>query len=324
MHIFHYLKDWLWPSEEPCTETNAPESLASSFVSVSHPEDQEEPEVQSIVTDLLRLSTELSGKTDLRPCDNINNLFGELVGLCTWTVSERVVTEVLNNAEVIEVLPGLRRICTEGESHLESHWADIITGTENQSQDEDTVFKRLMEFPYFNNYVDLTRLELAAIHCVHPTPISKLAFIGSGPLPLTSLQLLQMSPSVLEILNIDHNRTAISQSSKLCENLGSKGEGMHFLCAEAGSCDLRDFDVVYLAALVGSTQVEKEELLKDVVAKMREGAILVIRSAHGLRRVLYAVFDPTTVAMRRCLDLQLVVHPYNHVVNSVIIGRVRG
>jgi nicotianamine synthase len=210
----------------------------------------------------------------------------------------------LNNAEVIEVLPGLRRICTEGESHLESHWADIITGTENQSQDEDTgkspsidvqllannaVFKRLMEFPYFNNYVDLTRLELAAIHCVHPTPISKLAFIGSGPLPLTSLQLLQMSPSVLEILNIDHNRTAISQSSKLCENLGSKGEGMHFLCAEAGSCDLRDFDVVYLAALVGSTQVEKEELLKDVVAKMREGAILVIRSAHGLRRVLYAV-----------------------------------
>jgi nicotianamine synthase len=64
---------------------------------------------------------------------------------------------------------------------------------------------------------------------------------------------------------------------------------MHFLCAEAGSCDLRDFDVVYLAALVGSTQAEKEELLKGVVGQMREGAILVIRSAHGLRRVLYAV-----------------------------------
>jgi len=24
------------------------------------------------------------------------------------------------------------------------------------------------------------------------------------------------------------------------------------------------------------------------------------------------------------LDVQLVVHPYNHVVNSVIIGRIRG
>jgi nicotianamine synthase len=319
MHMFHYLTDWLRPSETRSTETNVQDSLASSFVSVSRPSDQEEPEVQNIVTDLLRLSTELFGRTDLRPCDN-NNLFGDLVRLCTRTVSERVVTEVrgyplpdgekanraqvLNNPEIIEILPGLRRICAEAEGYLESHWADIIIGTENQFQDEDTgrssslvvqllannaVSQRLMDFPYFNNYVDLTRLELAAIHSVDPTPIRKIVFIGSGPLPLTSLQLLQISPSILEILNIDHNCAAISQSSRLSKRLGSKGKGMHFLCAEAGSCDLRDFDVVYLAALVGSTQAEKEELLKGVVANMREGAILVIRSAHGLRRVLYAV-----------------------------------
>ena len=320
MHIFHYLKGWLRSSQTRSTETSVHYSLASSFVSVSHPADQEEPEVQNIVTDLLRLSAELSGKTDLRPCEDINSLFGELVRLCTRTVSERVFTEVrryllpdgekanweqvLNNPRVIQILPGLRRICAEAESHLESHWADIITGTENHFQGEDTgkstsldvqlladnpVFKRLTEFPYFNNYVDLTRLELAAIHSVDPTPIRKIAFIGSGPLPLTSLQLLQICPSILEILNIDHNCAAVSQSSRLCGRLGSIGEGMHFLCAEAASCDLRDFDVVYLAALVGSTQVEKEELLKGVVANMREGAILVIRSAHGLRRVLYAV-----------------------------------
>jgi nicotianamine synthase len=289
-------------------------------VSVSRPSDQEAPEVQNIVTDLLRLSAELSGRIDLRPCENFNNLFGDLVRLCTRTVSERVVTEVrgyplpdgekanraqvLNNPEIIEILPGLRCICAEAEGYLESHWADIIIGTENQFQDEDkgksfslafqllannAVSERLMDFPYSNNYVDLTHLELAAIHSVDPTPIRKIAFIGSGPLPLTSLQLLQISPSILEILNIDHNCTAIAQSSTLCERLGSKGKGMHFLCAEAGSCDLRDFDVVYLAALVGSTQVEKGELLKGVVANMREGAILVIRSAHGLRRVLYAV-----------------------------------
>jgi nicotianamine synthase len=30
------------------------------------------------------------------------------------------------------------------------------------------------------------------------------------------------------------------------------------------------------------------------------------------------------VVVRSCLDVQLVVHPYNHVVNSVVIGRVRG
>lgn len=92
--MFHYLTDWLRPSQTRSTETNVRDSLASSFVSVSRPADQEEPEVQNIVTDLLRLSAELSGRTDLRPCENVNNLFGELVSLCTRTVSERVVTEV--------------------------------------------------------------------------------------------------------------------------------------------------------------------------------------------------------------------------------------
>jgi nicotianamine synthase len=52
---------------------------------------------------------------------------------------------------------------------------------------------------------------------------------------------------------------------------------------------LTEFDVVYLAALVGSTQEEKEVLLINIVGKMRERAILVVRSAHGLRRALYAV-----------------------------------
>ena len=94
MQLFHYLADWLRPSETRSTEINVHDSLASSFVSVSHAADQEKPEVLNIVTDLLRLSAELSVKTDLRPCGNVNNLFGELVRLCTRTVSERVVTEV--------------------------------------------------------------------------------------------------------------------------------------------------------------------------------------------------------------------------------------
>jgi nicotianamine synthase len=34
-------------------------------------------------------------------------------------------------------------------------------------------------------------------------------------------------------------------------------------------------------------------------------------------------FDPTTEAVKRCLDVQAVVHPYNHVVNSLIVGKVR-
>lgn len=34
-------------------------------------------------------------------------------------------------------------------------------------------------------------------------------------------------------------------------------------------------------------------------------------------------FDATTSGVSACLDVCLVVHPYNHVVNSVIIARVK-
>jgi nicotianamine synthase len=34
-------------------------------------------------------------------------------------------------------------------------------------------------------------------------------------------------------------------------------------------------------------------------------------------------FDASTEAVLACLDICMVVHPYNHVVNSVIIGRVK-
>jgi nicotianamine synthase len=164
---------------------------------------------------------------------------------------------------------------------------------------DHAVYDRLVKFPYFNNYVDLTRLELGAISAVDTTPIRKIVFIGSGSLPMTSLQLTYILSPGIEILNIDHDPLAISQSLTLCERLGIKGKGMEFLCSDAGACDLTGFDVVYLAALIGSTQHEKEALLIDIVAKMRKGAILVVRSAHGLRRVLYAVRSNLFVSFER-------------------------
>jgi nicotianamine synthase len=68
---------------------------------------------------------------------------------------------------------------------------------------------------------------------------------------------------------------------------------MVFLCSDAGDedYDLREFDVVYLAALVGCTQAEKDSLLVRVVVRMREGALLVVWSAWRLRRLLYPVSE---------------------------------
>jgi len=210
----------------------------------------------------------------------------------------------------------------------------------------DGVLERLTSFPYYENYEQLTRLELFAISSVGPLP-RKIAFIGSGPLPLSSLCLLQMlkngtgtakgssrmhfmrDPSEPDgdvvILNIDRDEAAIAASLRLSMELGDEGRGMEFICTEAGSDaqDLREFDAVFIAALVGLSQAEKEDIVLKVAAKMRDGAILVIRSTWGLRTCLYPEMDMTTETLLGKLDVCLVVHPYSQVVNSIIIARVR-
>ena len=53
--------------------------------------------------------------------------------------------------------------------------------------------------------------------------------------------------------------------------------------------DLGCFDIVYLAALVGTCSGHKREIMADVVKRMKPGALIVMRSAHSLRRLLYPV-----------------------------------
>jgi hypothetical protein len=246
---------------------------------------------------------------------------------------------VLSNPRVQALLPSLRQICAQAESCLELYWAEQIL--QGQDQGPEEVFSRLKGFPYYENYEELTRLELCAILSATKTPPSKVAFIGSGPLPLTSLCLLQslksdalvksMSPASGKqaepvILNVDYDEAAIAASLSLCLALGEQGRGMEFICAEATSPakDLSEFDVVYMAALVGISQVEKEGIMLQVIGRMRKGALLVVRSSWGMRTCLYPEVDLATESLLKRLEPCVVVHPYGQVVNSVIVAKVRG
>jgi nicotianamine synthase len=175
--------------------------------------------------------------------------------------------------------------------------------------------------------LDLSRLELNALLSITPNPPSAIAFLGSGPLPLTSIclaTLLHPTTPGLRILNIDHDPAAIKVSARLCATLpGPQSAVQEFKCASAtdAATDLATFDVVYVAALVGMSAAEKEEVVRSVVRKMKRGALVVLRSAHSLRGLLYPVVDVAGLE-RVGLKVEVVVHPWNRVVNSVIVARV--
>ena len=62
-------------------------------------------------------------------------------------------------------------------------------------------------------------------------------------------------------------------------------------CANIGKdeVNLSQFDVVHVAALVGNTSEEKTLIIADVVRRMKAGALLILRTAHSLRSLLYPV-----------------------------------
>lgn len=108
--------------------------------------------------------------------------------------------------------------------------------------------------------------------------------------PTSSISLTSNHPTT--ITNIDSNPLANTQAQALCKSLGGlPSTGMKFITSLAGSndLDLSSYDIVWFAALVGGTQEDKENILQNVVRKMRKGSLLVMRGVWGLRSVLYCV-----------------------------------
>ncbi|KAK4235197.1 putative nicotianamine synthase [Achaetomium macrosporum] len=324
--------------------------------------DARSEKVRWLVQTVTQTHAELLKLPNLRPGKAINQLLGNLVSVCSEIHDRDTVEQVLTHPCIHPLLPSLRQICASAESCLELHWAEHILAGQDQGSQE--VLARLKSFPYYANYEELTRLELCAILSATRTAPRRVAFLGSGPLPLTSLCLLQAlkekrggpgggdglvqrmsvasgsgkgggvqeeggkeeeAEDPVVVLNVDYDEAAIAASLSLCLALGETGRGMEFICAEATSAekDLAEFDVVYLAALVGMSQGEKESIILQVVDRMRQGALLVVRSSWGLRTCLYPEVDLATEMLLKRLEPCVVVHPYGQVVNSVIVARVR-
>ncbi|GJT85982.1 nicotianamine synthase, S-adenosyl-L-methionine-dependent methyltransferase [Tanacetum coccineum] len=80
--------------------------------------------------------------------------------------------------------------------------------------------------------------------------------------------------------------------------------------------DLKNYDVIFLAALVGmNIDDNKNKVIQHLAKYMAPGAILMLRSAHGARAFLYPVVDPNVLHGFNVLSI---FHPDDDVINSVV------
>lgn len=248
----------------------------------------------------------LASADSLQPVPHINKTFTDLVGL-TGQVSAKEAAAILADDEITKIIPHLRAMCCEGEAYLELHWAKkIILDTQPSAA--------LKAFPYYDNYVQLTQLEYHSLHLTGNHNPKRALFVGSGPLPLSGILLAQQYG--LKVDTIDNDTQAVEVSQQLIDRLGL-ADAVRITQADATTYTrYGEYDVVFLAAMVGLNAQAKQAIIATIQQQMRQGGLLVARTAHELRTLLY---PPVNIDLIEGFDAQVVVQPLNEVVNSVIV-----
>jgi nicotianamine synthase len=267
---------------------------------------QEEPLVQKVCD----LYLQISSLESLKPSKDVNMIFTQLVLTCMPS-SPIDVTKLCKRVQ--EMRSKLIRLCGEAEGLLESHFSTILGSYENP-------LDHLTIFPYYSNYLKLSLLEFTILsqHCAHVP--SKIAFVGSGPLPLTSIVLASNHLIDTTFHNYDIDPLANSMAVALVSSDPDLSKRMFFHTNDIMNVTnaLKDYEVVFLAALVGMDKEDKVKVIDHLAKYMAPGAFLMLRSAHGARAFLYPVVDPCDL---RGFDVLSVFHPTDEVINSVVIAR---
>lgn len=263
-----------------------------------------------------RLYQSLALSPTLEPSATVDALFRELVGIVQGSPSPQQ-TALLADPILSSVRERLQELCAEGEFRLESHWAHRILDAP-----PGLAWQILREFPYYGNYERLARLELRALGMAcegagagSAEPL-RVLFVGSGPLPLTSIVLATQHRC--QVTNLDRDASACRLARGVADRLGIAAQ-LDFIEADVlGHRALDGYDVLFLAALVGRHRVDKRAILAHVARGMRQGSFMVARSAQRMRTLLYPAIELEDMVG---LSPLLEIHPHDDVINSVIVAR---
>lgn len=275
----------------------------------------------ALVQKITKLATAIGDLPSLHPSPEVNSLFTELVTAC---IPPSTIDVDTLGPEAQSMRRRLITLCADAEGHLESHYSDLLAAHDGDPLDH------LEIFPYFGNYVKLSQLEHGLLSRHVSESFSRVAFLGSGPLPLSSLVLAARHLPDAAFVNYDISPDANARASRLVHADADADAGigigarMEFRTAdvtdEAVAGEMGRYDVVFLAALVGMAAEEKARVVAHLGRHMAPGAALVVRSAHGARGFLYPVVDPEDVR-KGGFEVLCVHHPEDEVINSVIIAQ---
>lgn len=253
---------------------------------------------------IIEIYDALSSHQDLTPREEINNLFSSLVDIVISTPKD-LSAQLLSTPEIQTIQQDLLSICSKGEYELELAYAKKI-------RESHVPYETLAEFPYIENYKNLTAMEVEHLQ-PHTSDAHRILFIGGGPLPLSAILMAQIHNIQVDIL--DKDEAACSASKDVLQALGLEDRIRVIHGDISHTKTLDTYTAIILAALVGESQQEKDEILQHIVEHTHKGTLLILRSVQDLGKLLY----PEVILNNDNITVVDFVHPIEDVINPILI-----
>jgi nicotianamine synthase len=254
--------------------------------------------MNSSISDSIRQVLRLEG---LSPTPIVNQAFDRLVSSIIKSPDYDIA--LISPSDVRRV----KTIAAEAESKLEDFWARQITNS-------DDPMSMLSDFPYASNYSELVQRELSLIEDsgLQLNEFHSVLIIGSGPLPLTAIEIKRRSGATVDC--VDSSREAI----QLCEQVGRalRIESTYFLSSGQNVRPNRQYNLILVAALAGSNLEQKQDIVTNMIPFLADGGRIVLRSAHGARKLLYPAFKASELLG---VTLLKEYHPSDYIINSAFV-----
>lgn len=256
-----------------------------------------------VIIEIQSILKTLGSYPNLHPTPEINELFNRLVNIIyKHASSDQDTNDIL--CSLLEQLPEIHKLCSDGEFAMECYWSEQISSK----------IKSLDQFPYYQHYQKLVKAEQQLLQKFQRYDQKRMLFVGSGPLPLSALLFAQNFQWLATCLDKEHQAYQLGKAL-----IAGQVDNSNITYIQKDIYqyqNLHNYDVIILGALVGNNHEQKQEILNHLALHTHPRTQLLVRSAKGLRTLLYPELKLAQINSWKVLAVD---HPSDEVINSMVI-----
>ncbi|GBC62009.1 nicotianamine synthase [Desulfonema ishimotonii] len=232
--------------------------------------------------------------------DALFRLYQLLDDLAHMEVGGHLAGLILEEPEIRRNLPDIRAYYSAFFSIHERHLASALLKAEDP-------WKCLRDFPLYPRYEALVRNQITAMHI---SSDCRLAFIGSGPVPMTLILMSRLFG--IRSVGLDSDPETVSLSRRVIRYLGLAGQ-IDIVQGDDSHLRHLEWDMVLVAALAEP----KATIFRHIreCLKERESPPVVFRTYTDMKAVLFRPVQPEDI---REFKIVRVIRPVGRVNNTTV------